>query len=135
MNNVTPVMQLTPEEARERLTPEFSAAMHKYINACELYGEESEKAKDLFLEAILIAPPAFMEDMEKMGEERGLSPKPDAYLEDGTPVVSLAALAQHLGIPLDEVKRNLQKLIAKRTKLGLAPGVLSTDPSKLFRKQ
>jgi hypothetical protein len=129
------INDLSPEEAKARLTPEFSAAMHRYIDACERYGEKSEQAKDLFLHAMLIAPPAFMEDAMQMAHEADLIPEADFCLEDGTPMVSRDALAKHLEQSPEEVDEAVQRLIAKRAELGLPQERIVFDPAKVFRKQ
>jgi hypothetical protein len=129
------ISDMSREEAEARLSPEFSAAMHQYIDACERYGAESETAKDIFLHAMLIAPTAFKEDAQQMADEMGLMPEADAYLEDGTPMISLNALAKHLGQSPEEADEAVQKYMAKRAELGLPQESITTGPAKVFRRQ
>jgi hypothetical protein len=129
------VSDMSPEEAKARLSPEFSEAMYRYIDACERYGEESETARDLFLHVMLVAPPAFMEDAMQKADEMGLMPEADFCLEDGTPLVSRDALAKHLEQSPEEVDEAVQRLIAKRDELGLPQEGIVFDPAKVFRRQ
>jgi ferredoxin-NADP reductase len=129
------ISDMSREEAEARLSPEFSEAMRRYIDARERYGAESETAKDLLLHAMLIAPPAFMEDAKQMADEMGLTPEADYCLEDGTPMVSLDALAKHLGQSPEEADEAFQKYMAKRAELGLPQDGITTDPAKVFRRQ
>jgi Mn-dependent DtxR family transcriptional regulator len=126
---------MTPEERAAWLTPEFSEAMRRYVDACKRYGEESEQARNLFSEAMLIAPPAFEEEAKQMAREMGLFPEADGYLEDGTPVFNLETIAKHLNKSREEVAKEFQRLNTKRAELGLPEDGVVTDPSKIFRKQ
>ncbi|MCM1513351.1 MAG: hypothetical protein NC112_09650 [Oxalobacter formigenes] len=127
-------MKLTTEEAEKRLTPAFSIAMHEYIKACEKYGEDSETANRLWAKAILLAPPAFLDDMAKMAKEEKLIPEPDGYLEDGTPVISSTAIAAHLDMPHEEVMEKVEELIEMKRSHGLPSDGIYKNAT-VYRKQ
>jgi hypothetical protein len=126
---------LTPEEIEVRLSPEFCDVMHKHIDACKKYGASSEQAKELLTHALLIAPPAFLEDLEKMVNEMNLIPEPSGYLEDGTPMVSLEDLARHLNIPPEKAVASMEKLLAKRAELGMQTDGLVVQSDQIHRRQ
>lgn len=127
--------KLTVEEARERITPEFSAAMHEYIEACEKYGEESASAKHCWAKAIVLAPPAFIRDICEMAKEEKLLPDTDVYLQDGTPVISSRTLAEHLNVSHEEVLNSMEELAAIKREYGISTDDMKHDASEVFRKQ
>ena len=57
------------------------------------------------------------------------------YLDDGSPVFSLEAIADKLGVSPEEAEKSFQEMVAVRQELGLPIDGVITDLGKVHRRQ
>ncbi len=91
--------------------------MEKYEALVKTTGEDSEEARNQFMKAMLLAPDWFNDMARDIANEMGLIPKEAFCLEDGTKVFTPEQVAEHLGVPVDEVINQIEKLRAIQTDL------------------
>ncbi len=123
-----------PSQAKH-LPPEFSEAMHRHIEIVERLGEEHPDAKRSLMVAMYQAPDWFKDDIAKMGNEMDLLPQATGYLEDGSPMFSLDAIAEKHGVSIEQAEEDLQAMLSVRQELGLPLDGVMTDSSLIHRKQ
>ncbi|MDC5507330.1 hypothetical protein ACT4ZN_11500 [Acinetobacter baumannii] len=97
---------------RPTFPAEFSAAMEKYEALVKTKGEDSEEARNQFMKAMLLAPDWFNDMARDKAKEMGLLPNAIYCLEDGTQVFTPEQVAEHLGVPVDEVISQIERLKA-----------------------
>lgn len=117
------------------LPPEFSEAMHRHLEIVERLGEEHPEAKRSFMVAMHLAPDWFKDDIANMGNEMDLLPQATGYLEDGSPMFSLEAIAEKHGVSIEQAEQDLQMMLSVRQELGLPLDGVMTDSSLIHRKQ
>ncbi|MDR9699451.1 hypothetical protein RJC83_01545 [Acinetobacter baumannii] len=103
---------------RPTFPAEFSAEMEKYEALVKTTGEDSEEARNQFMKAMLLAPDWFNDMARDIANEMGLIPKEVFCLEDGTKVFTPEQVAEHLGVPVDEVINQIEKLRAIQAEQG-----------------
>ncbi|CAA0285292.1 hypothetical protein [Acinetobacter baumannii] len=103
---------------RQTFPAEFSAAMEKYEALVKTKGEDSEEARNQFMKAMLLAPDWFNDMARDIANEMGLVPNAVYCLEDGTKVFTPEQVAEHLGVPVDEVINQIEKLRAIQAEQG-----------------
>ena len=103
---------------RQTFPAEFSAAMEKYEALVKTKGEDSEEARNQFMKAMLLAPDWFNNMARDIANEMCLIPKEVFCLEDGTKVFTPEQVAEHLGVPVDEVINQIEKLRAIQAEQG-----------------
>ena len=123
-----------PNQAKH-LPPEFSEAMHRHMEIVERLGEEHPDAKRSLMVAMYQAPDWFKDDIAKMGNEMDLLPQATGYLEDGSPMFSLNAIAEKFGVSIEQAEEDLQAMLSVRQELGLPLDGVMTDSSLIHRKQ
>ena len=123
-----------PNQAKH-LPPEFSEAMHRHLEIVERLGEEHPDAKRSLMVAMYQAPDWFKDDIAKMGNEMDLLPQATGYLEDGSPMFSLNAIAEKFGVSIEQAEEDLQAMLSVRQELGLPLDGVMTDSSLIHRKQ
>ncbi|WP_119689236.1 hypothetical protein [Acinetobacter nosocomialis] len=117
---------------RPTFPPEFSAEMEKYEALVKTKGEDSEEARNQFLKAMLLAPDWFNEMARDIANEMGLIPKEVFCLEDGTKVFTPEQVAVHLGVPVEEVISQVERLRAIQAEQGkVVAGSFAVDPADL----
>lgn len=104
---------------KQPFTPFFRAAMQRHVRVAERHGEDSPEARRSFAEAMALAPKWFVDEMSAKAEEMGLLPKPSGYLDDGSPMFSVAEVAKQLGVSLEEADAAMREMLADRQALGL----------------
>ena len=119
----------------KQLPPEFSEAMHRHMEIVERLGEEHPDAKRSLMVAMYQAPDWFKDDIAKMGNEMDLLPQATGYLEDGSPMFSLNAIAEKFGVSIEQAEEDLQAMLSVRQELGLPLDGVMTDSSLIHRKQ
>jgi hypothetical protein len=129
-----PIASEEPSQAKH-LPPEFSEAMHRHIEIVERLGEEHPDAKRSFMVAMHLAPDWFKDDISQMGNEMDLLPQASGYLEDGSPMFSLNAIAEKFGVSIEQAEEDLQVMMSVRQELGLPLDGVMTDSSLIHRKQ
>ena len=123
-----------PNQAKH-LPPEFSEAMHRHMEIVERLGEEHPDAKRSLMVAMYQAPDWFKDDIAKMGNEMDLLPQATGYLEDGSPMFSLDAIAEKHGVSIEQAEQDLKMMLSVRQELGLPLDGVMTDSSLIHRKQ
>ncbi|HCJ6519572.1 TPA: hypothetical protein NU719_003532 [Acinetobacter baumannii] len=119
---------------RHTFPAEFSAEMEKYEALVKSKGEESEEARNQFMKAMLLAPDWFNEMARDIANEMGLIPKEVYCLEDGTRVFTPEQVAEHLGVPVDEVINQVEKLRTIQAEQGkIVAESFAVDPSDLHK--
>lgn len=118
---------------RSIFPPEFSAEMKKYEAIMEANGgKDSEEARNQFMKAMLLAPDWFNDMARDIANEMGLIPKEVFCLEDGTKVFTPEQVAEHLGVPVDEVINQVEKLRAFQAEQGkVVAESFAVDPADL----
>ena len=132
-----PSPPLASEELSQakQLPPEFSEAMHRHLEIVERLGEEHSDAKRSLMVAMHLAPDWFKDDIANMGNEMDLLPQASGYLEDGSPMFSLNAIAEKFGVSIEQAEEDLQVMMSVRQELGLPLDGVMTDSSLIHRKQ
>jgi hypothetical protein len=85
--------------------------------------------------AMHLAPDWFKDDISQMGNEMDLLPQASGYLEDGSPMFSLNAIAEKFGVSIEQAEEDLQVMMSVRQELGLPLDGVMTDSSLIHRKQ
>ena len=123
-----------PSQAKQ-LPPEFSEAMHRHMEIVERLGEEHPDAKRSLMVAMYLAPDWFKDDIANMGNEMDLLPQATGYLEDGSPMFRLDAIAEKHGVSIEQAEEDLHMMMSVRQELGLPLDGVMTDSSLIHRKQ
>ena len=123
-----------PNQAKH-LPPEFSEAMHRHMEIVERLGEEHPDAKRSLMVAMYLAPDWFKDDIANMGNEMDLLPQATGYLEDGSPMFRLDAIAEKHGVSIEQAEEDLHMMMSVRQELGLPLDGVMTDSSLIHRKQ
>ncbi|HGF9347983.1 TPA: hypothetical protein ACJESZ_002259 [Acinetobacter baumannii] len=119
---------------RQTFPAEFSAEMEKYEAVVKSKGEDSEEARNQFMKAMLLAPDWFNDMARDIANEMGLVPNAVYCLEDGTKVFTPEQVAEHLGMPVDEVINQIEKLRAIQTDLDkIVAESFAVDPADLHK--
>lgn len=106
--------------------------MEKYEAVVKTKGEDSEEARNQFMKAMLLAPDWFNDMARDIANEMGLIPKEVFCLEDGTKVFTPEQVAEHLGMPVDEVINQVEKLRAIQAEQGkTVTHSFAVDPADL----
>ena len=99
--------------------PEFSALMAQYRDTAAGLGDEHPIARRLWLLVEATAPEWFREEMRTVARDMALIPTAKHCDDNGNPVFSLAELAEHLGVTVEEADAAYRKMLAERHALGL----------------
>lgn len=120
---------------RPTFPAEFSAEMKKYEAIMEANGgKDSEEARNQFMKAMILAPDWFNDMARDIANEMGLLPKEVFCLEDGTKVFTPEQVADHLGVPVDEVINQVEKMRAIQAEQGkIVAESFAVDPSDLHK--
>jgi len=117
---------------RPTFPAEFSAEMEKYEALVKSKGEESEEARNQFMKAMLLAPDWFNDMARDKAKEMGLLPNAVYCLEDGTQVFTPEQVAEHLGVPVEDVIKSIGEMKSFQKEHGLKGSErLIIDPSNL----
>ncbi len=112
---------------RKRISEECSEAFHRYQWHQANGSEESEDALGAFMRAFESAPEWLRDEFDEIARELDLIPDATGYLDDGTPMVSLEAIATKLGISDDKAQEAIEKFLAARVAEGLPIDGVMTD--------
>lgn len=96
-------------------------ALEEYERAKKKYGVTSAQAMKWMGTMLALAPEELKEKIVDEGIRQGIFPKPDAYLEDGTPLYSARLIEDFFGVSRDEIGRRLQVLNEARQSVGKEP--------------
>lgn len=110
------------------MTDEFLAAVERQRYLAATLGPDHPDVVLAMGEVLEHAPEELLNTIRAKAREMGLLPEPDGYLEDGRPVYSTQAVADTLGVPVQQVEEGLATLIAHRADLGI-------DTDRIHRKQ
>jgi hypothetical protein len=110
------------------MTPEFHQAAEELRRHVESGTSQTPDGMRAFQRFLQLAPPELREQIEAMAREDGLIPKPSGYMND-EPVFSVDDVAEHLGMPANEVRAGMEALARE------APGgaVVYVDPAGVAR--
>ena len=97
--------------------------------------DNTKEGRLLFMEMLHYAPPEYRAVADEVAEEMNLAPEPDGYLDDGTPMISLSALAKHHGLSMDEAGAMVERFMSDRDALGLSNAGIVKDATNIHRKQ
>jgi hypothetical protein len=129
-----PLASEEPSQAKQ-LPPEFSEAMHRHLEIVERLGEEHPDAKRSLMVAMHLDPDWFLNDVTNKMDKTELLPQATGYLEDGSPMFSLEAIAEKYGVSIEQAEEDLQVMMSVRQELGLPLDGVMTDSSLIHRKQ
>ena len=93
-------------------------ALDEFERAKEKYGETSPQAMKWLATMLALVPDELKEKIFDEGIRLGLLPKPDGYLEDGTPVYSFRLIEEFFGVSPVEIKTRIQTLNEARQFVG-----------------
>ncbi|MDD2743388.1 MAG: hypothetical protein PHV02_14060 [Rhodocyclaceae bacterium] len=96
---------------------------------------ETDEGRLLFIEMMHYAPPEYLAVANQIADEMNLAPEPDCYTDDGTPLISLDALAKHHGLSMDEAGVMVERFMSDRESLGLSNAGIVKDATNIHRKQ
>ena len=117
-------------------SPIFDYLFAKYKELRADGQDETEEGRLLFMEMMAYAPPEYMALAYQCADEMNLVPEPDGYLDDGTPMISLSALAKHQGLSMAEAEDMIERFMADREALGLSnDGIVRKDATNIHRMQ
>lgn len=94
------------------MSPEFLAAAERHAELAAQLGPEHPDVLLAMAFVLEHAPASLKETIHSKAVEMGLMPEADGYLEDGSPVYSLEAVAAKLGAPVSEVEQTMRALVA-----------------------
>jgi hypothetical protein len=112
--------------------PEFTAAIERHHAMRQTLGREHPLTQRAFTLVLSLAPPEVTALLVDGAREMGLMPDhADGYLEDGSPVYRLEAVAERLGMSEAQAQESVQAFLADRVALGL--DVTPIDPALVHR--
>ena len=114
-------------------TPEFMAAVDRHQAMRATLGEDhplTQRALTLVME---LASPELQTVMTDKAREMGLIPEAHGYLDDGSPVYRLEAIAEKLGLTEAEAQASVQAFMADRMAMGL--DTMPIDPALIHIRQ
>ena len=115
--------------------PTFTYLLAKYKELKADGQDNTEEGRLLFMEMMAYAPPEYLAVAYQCADEMNLVPEPDGYTDDGTPMISLSALAKHHGLSMDEAEDMLERFMADRESLGLSNAGIFINANNIHRKQ
>lgn len=116
------------------MSPEFLHAAERHAALAERLGPEHPDVMMAMVVVLEHAPASLKETIRAKAVELGLMPEPDGYLEDGSPVFSLEAVAAKLGAPVAQVEETMRALLALREDAGLPIGGMAIDGAMVHRR-
>lgn len=116
-------------------SPIFDYLFGKYKELHNAGKAETDEGRLLFMEMMHYAPPEYLAVANQIAEDMNLIPVPDGYTDDGTPMVSLSALAKHHGMNMDDACEMLEQFMADRESLGLSNDGIVKNSTNIHRKQ
>ncbi|MDR2166068.1 MAG: hypothetical protein LBO79_10740 [Zoogloeaceae bacterium] len=116
-------------------SPEFRQARDAHLRLVDTLGMEHPETNKAFILAFELAPQRWRDEAYKIAGAMDIVPESCGYLEDGTPLFGLAALAEKMGVPLEEATEKVETLMTIRAELGLSNDGFLTDTTKIYRKQ
>jgi hypothetical protein len=100
-------------------SPEFKAALAKYGQLSELYGDDHQITKDAFTVLLKLAPDEYIEEAHKVAVEMNLMPEPNGYLEDGTAMYRLDDIATKVGVTIEDAELAMHNIKSVLSEAGL----------------
>jgi hypothetical protein len=110
-----------------KLTPEFRAAIREHLRLVELLGSDHPDTMRAMYLSIRLAPEKIIDELHQEFAEANLFPDATGYLEDGTPMYSLNAMADKLGIPIKEAEKTMFDSLPKGGTLSSVGILTNTD--------
>lgn len=98
---------------------EFSALIEQYRDTAAGLGHDHPLVRRLWLIVVTTAPDWFQDEMLRVAKDMYLLPKPRMCDDNGEPMFSVAELASHMGMSIEEAEAAIERLIADRKALGL----------------
>ena len=115
-------------------TPEFKAALARYEHLAKTLGDDHDITTQAFTDCFYLAPPEYVEEAHRIAGEMNLLPETTGYLDDGSPMYSLADVAKHNGITFEQAEQTMHNMLAARAAAGL-PDMPLIDDSLIHRRQ
>lgn len=109
-------------------------ALDEFEQAKEKYGPTSPQATEFAAMLLAMMEDDLKEQILIEGIRLGLCPKPDGYLEDGTPVYSAALVQEFFGVSEEEIKSRVDALNKARREAGL-DALTNCDSSIVYKVQ
>ena len=116
---------------QKQFPPAFSELMAQYRDTAAGLGDQHPHARRLLQLAMQLAPDWFVDEMHQMAREMDLIPEPCACDDDGQKFYSVDAIAQKLGVPVDEARAAIDEMQADAAALGLPSSVRVKDVTAL----
>lgn len=114
--------------------PAFLDAVRAHLKLVETLGEDHPETLSSMMVSIELAPVPMREKFERFAVESGALPEASGYLDDGSKVFSLEAIAKHTGLSVEQVQADLSKLQAERRMIGL-PEFHAPEASAIHHRQ
>ena len=114
---------------------EFKAALKRYEHLAKTLGDDHDITTQAFTDCFYLAPPEYVEEAHRIAGEMNLLPEATGYLDDGSPLYSLADIAKHNGITFERAERDMHNMMAARKAAGLPIDGIVTDSNLIHRKQ
>jgi hypothetical protein len=129
--------QMNPTKGQTRMTnsPIFDYLFAKYKELHAKGQGETDEGCLLFMEMMHYAPPEYLAVANQVAEEMNLIPEPDSYTDDGTPLISLEALAKRHRLSMNEAGDMVERFMADRESLDLSNAGIVKDATNIHRKQ
>lgn len=124
-------MNTNDENILSQATPAFLTAMSECLRITERLGIGHPESKKAMMLSMSLAPEAMMVEIGAIAEEMGLIPGATGYLDDGSPVFALEAVAMKAGLTPQEADASIKEFMAATEEIGL-PTVL-INPSMIHR--
>lgn len=110
--------QVPPLQINLARNPKFVSAMKRIEQLHEQHGpaaaEELPECKDLWLQVFDSAPPEFMQILSDTAKEFDLLPETKFVNDAGEPVFSAQQVADKLGIPVEQVEKDIREKFGDR---------------------
>lgn len=93
--------------------PKFVEAMALLKDLMDKHGEAAMKLPEyrtLWSQAWQFAPPLFLEAARQIADESGLVPPTELVDDNGRPVYTAEAIAKHLGVPVEQILDDLDRI-------------------------
>lgn len=113
-------------------TLEFTQAVNDHIELLETLGENHPATTMAMMVMMELAPEPLKQELLTKAREFGMLPKPDGYLEDGTPAYCLEDIAKKLGISLKDAQIAMDEFLEASGAAGL--DTILIDSSKVHRR-
>ena len=109
----------------------FLDALKSHNAIVRQYGEDSPEQRRAMMILMEVSPPHIIDEIHDIACDMGIMPAPSGYSDDGTPLFSMEAIANHLGITPEEAELAAREMLADRESIGLSNSGVVTGPGHI----